>query len=1066
MTQAQKFLDEAYEQLDFLRGDLIASDLPASDSDWVQKGDWAALARRVGADRVFFVQNNPVVVFAKIDSDDPDGLRELFRSVWCMARPNLLFLASPGELAVYDLGQAPARDLQEWNRLKPLDTVREVARVADVLKAYHRSQIETGRLFEERRFGTTKRRADKSLILDLRNVRLKLMEAGLVKSDVDNKLKYAHALIGRSIFIRYLEDRGILKRAYFENLAREHRAWRDILASEPATPYVNSQMEASCYIKILENKEFTYALFRQLSHDLNGDMFPEDETEEEVVSQDHLTLLQRFLRSDTEEQQKLFFWAYRFDIIPIELVSSIYEEFYTRSTNGKDSKGTHYTPPALVEFILSQILTQHRLSEYPVVLDPACGSGIFLVEAFRRIIRHRIASQNGRRLSPQQLRKILRDQIRGIDLNEEAIRVAAFSLYLALLHYQEPKDILEQIERGYRLPCLVKRECNEKASISSECFDILQAENAFSPEVDMKADIVVGNPPWGDAPGNDADGRTQAKVALEWCNSRNLPVGDRERSQMFIWRSLSLLEPGGSVGLVVSSGVLHKHGEGSKAFRKEWLKRVSLDQIVHFAHVRRVFFPSANAPFMSVQFRSQKSDELHDTFMYASAKRTGAIDGTQSVILSKNDIHFLSQREMAVNDDLWKVYWWGNHHDKALLEFTQLNARLEEIADRDNTGQGFKRSPANLSSDWLIDYKELVLGSFSRYGALDTSYLEEVPPKVHRRGVISAYEGSRLLVGRGIRERERPRGQIVARFEKESFCFTNAINSIRLQCPEDWPYLCVLGILWSSFARYYFFMTGSSWGTWHNELHLGEILALPVRLPARDEKSRTAILNCVTRLRALSLTEFTDSDEVGCLESSLDQAVFDLYALSEPERDRIRDMCDVGLPFFYRPLDGRASNPIVLSQMEQRRGTAKCIHGNPQDRMDIRGYLEVFLQIWNRELEPDGEFSWHLVAPGNAPSMIAIVFSTQIKGAELWHDTCSGELSWKELLERLSENLQTPFHSDRIYIDGLVRAVSPTQITIIKRNEGRFWTRSAAREDAEATLLKAIHLDGTSGEMV
>ena len=54
--------------------------------------------------------------------------------------------------------------------------------------------------------------------------------------------------------------------------------------------------------------------------------------------------------------------------------------------------------------------------------------------------------------------------------------------------------------------------------------------------------------------------------------------------------------------------------------------------------------------------------------MYASAKKTGVVHGTQSVILSKNDIRYMRQRDMSANDTSWKILWWGNHHDEALIE--------------------------------------------------------------------------------------------------------------------------------------------------------------------------------------------------------------------------------------------------------------------------------------------------------------------------------------------------------------------------------------------------------------
>ena len=61
----------------------------------------------------------------------------------------------------------------------------------------------------------------------------------------------------------------------------------------------------------------------------------------------------------------------------------MYEMFYRQST--KEQHGsTYYTPPELVEFILADLLDESALEGNPTVCDPACGSGIFLVEAYRR----------------------------------------------------------------------------------------------------------------------------------------------------------------------------------------------------------------------------------------------------------------------------------------------------------------------------------------------------------------------------------------------------------------------------------------------------------------------------------------------------------------------------------------------------------------------------------------------------------------------------------------------------------------------------------------------------------
>jgi hypothetical protein len=89
--------------------------------------------------------------------------------------------------------------------------------------------------------------------------------------------------------------------------------------------------------------------------------------------------------------------------------------------------------------------------------------------------------------------------------------------------------------------------------------------------------------------------------------------------------------------------------------------------------------------------------------------------------------------------------------------------------------------------------------------------------------------------------------------------------------------------------------------------------------------------------------------------------------------------------------------------------------------------------------------------------MVAMVFTTQYKKKPVSAVKESEEAQWNNVLKRLEETLLAPVRK-RVYIEGGARAVSDTDIMIIKRNERRSWTRSMAREDAEATLLQAIHL--------
>jgi hypothetical protein len=510
----QALLKAAYEELGFAHGSLLsASEKPdgGERDTWIEKGDWLALAKEVGAEKVFFVGQYPLVVFAQAKGLDDDALRHLYNRIWCMARPQLLFLARPGELGVYDLAQPPAKpneELASCGRL--LDTVKTVAEVQARLASYHREKVETGFVFGEKHFGDGLGRADRSLIRDLKAVRQSLMDIEPLPDQKPPTLHHLHSLIGRAIFIRYLEDREVLTREYFEGVASRRGSWAKLLDEPLPRPCIEPDMGKLCFFRVLRDKHFTYALFDQLAEDFNGDTFPVDNEERARVHGGHLQRLLSFLVGEPSDQQSLFFFAYRFNVIPIELISSIYEEFYGERKGKGQNQASHYTPAPLVEFVLSQALTPGVLAQEPRVMDPSCGSGIFLVESYRRMVRHKIAERGGRRPTRSQLSKILRQQIAGMDINEEAVHVAAFSLYLAFLHYQKPREINEE----RRLPYLKwipaeKREERRRKRPDAEFYDMLLHENAFKPisggcppDVTERfgsacADIVVGNPPWG-----------------------------------------------------------------------------------------------------------------------------------------------------------------------------------------------------------------------------------------------------------------------------------------------------------------------------------------------------------------------------------------------------------------------------------------------------------------------------------------------------------------------------------------------------------------------------------------
>jgi len=266
--------------------------------------------------------------------------------------------------------------------------------------------------------------------------------------------------------------------------------------------------------------------------------------------------------------------------------------------------------------------------------------------------------------------------------------------------------------------------------------------------------------------------------------------------------------------------------------------------------------------------------------------------------------------------------------------------------------------------------------------------------------------------------------------------------------PSSNTYSLLLGIMWSSLARWNLFCSSSTWGLWHDEVHFDdELLQLPVVLDKSHEATKR-VIRIVDELRnyhpqvkdALhqdGVPEATIQRKRRQWEQQLDEAVFDLYDLTDEQRDLIRDCCEVTLPFFYKPLDSVGAELAVSDN---------------GDAAWIEQYARIFARRWNAYL-PDGQemrADLHIGAHGN---MVAVEFYPADKG-DSWDLTPRDD--WQYVLDQLAEKLPQPMGTSQIVLDGLVYAVSEDAIIVIKRNLKRLWTRSLAREDAASTTCKAM----------
>ena len=1043
-------LDSAYRELELERGRLLhTSPQPSvSDAGWDSVGEWLMLAHRMGAERVFFVNDDPVILFRRLEpSSGGSEILTAYRSAWSLARPQCLFLATQDELRVYALTSPPVPSAYETDGLEPVEVVSRAADVAEVLALYHRETVESGAIFENKPYSSRDGRADTQLLHDVRAVNEALVAEGLSPT-------VAHTLIERIILVRYLEDRQIVTRDYFAAVAGTVKSWMDVLNTPPAIRQLGA---SSTLVSCLTDRDLTYAVFKRLEADFNGDMFLVGVDEQELVQQQHLDLLHRLLTGrGLDPQTPLFLWAYDFGVVPTSLISSMYEHFYRTGTD--DNQGTHYTPPELVEFVLGSVLTDEVLEASPRICDPACGSGIFLVEAFRRLVGH-ASSAKGRRLNSDELRQLLLSQLVGVDVNPEAIRLAAFSLYLAYLNYQEPSDILH----AGPLPHLIQR------SDVAAARPVLFPADAFFPTRDEMSDestaslpwdsgsfdVVVGNPPWSQPRGS------RKRLGDKWAQTNGFPVGDRSPSHQFLWRSLRFLKPDGTAGLLVNSKAFYNSRITSRRFRSRWLQEVELREVVDFTSSRQLFFDGGMAPFMLIVFqprRREGSSGVPRMLSYSTVRPSRSLEATRAPAHAHLERRWVNQGALAGRDYLWKTYAWGNHHDDALMARLDTEETLEHILPTDSApGFGYQPGRDRRPTERLRSLRSLK--SFDYWGPLESCTFEDPPTGTKRQPDERLYEGQRIVI-QGI----RAGFGAVARLETTPFSFRHKIYCLPLPSVPAWQAKTILGTLLSSLGRYRHFMASGSWGIWFDTVRAHDILRLPVRMAGAQASVTKRISRVISQL-----SEIDDKRNLGPMVSygtktgmeqrenllrDLDEAVFDLFDMTEAERDLVRDFMSYTLPLVGRRKRWYTQPTVEIGQCRQ--GTEKDI-GYPSQGSQLDNYLSVFLRRWNHELAPEGEFSWFVVASPRVP-MMAVVFESQERGTQAVEMSESDEDGWRSAVERLDHALTRRVTTSSIRAAGTVRAVSDRSIVIVKRNEARLWTASAAREDGEATIVQAMNL--------
>jgi N-6 DNA Methylase len=367
---------------------------------------------------VLCVDGRPAVYICGGERFAQQQKRENHRFVWNQGLVPLLIFVTPNQVEVHSTVKKPEKDAvsDELFDVNLPSLISNLGNVAEALESARLVRsIETGQFFQHyAEFFPPNETVDRCLVENLLHTARRLKKAGW-------DLPRAHALLGRALFVSFLHERKFIKPHYYPE-------------------------GTTCLLDILnrshveETKRLLYReFFPRLKREFNGTMFDTALADEELhICKTHLDILADFLSGHDMEsgQMTLGFWAYDFRFIPVETISAIYEEFMKDADLTKRrNEGAYYTPRHLAETTL-HIALEHRYNatESWRVLDPACGSGVFIVAMFN-LIAEKWRQENSttrKKTKAQALLEILLRQIRGVDVNPDACRIAAFSLSCAL----------------------------------------------------------------------------------------------------------------------------------------------------------------------------------------------------------------------------------------------------------------------------------------------------------------------------------------------------------------------------------------------------------------------------------------------------------------------------------------------------------------------------------------------------------------------------------------------------------------------------------------------------------
>ncbi|MBM2815541.1 MAG: hypothetical protein HW421_2303 [Ignavibacteria bacterium] len=785
-----------------------------------------------------------------------------------------------------------------------------------------------------------------------------------------------HNLILRCLFVKYIEDRQIID--------------KNILVDALKTN--DSGNLESCFNKVKI---------------INGDIFKDNIVFDiRHIKELHLFFTTDYKISKTTHQENLFY-PYKFDKIPIQLISHVYEQFI--GDKEKNRTGVYYTRTFVVDFMLSHTIYP-KLKEKPeaTILDPACGSGIFLVQSFKKIL----LNQKDKNLTIDEKANILTNQIFGIDFDLGALRIAAFSLYLSLLENTEIWEIKKQIENKQPiLPPLIGINLLENNTIADEI-----VFKVYDKQIET-FDCIFGNPPWKQLDKDEVDKRLkETRKAINKQRGKNEiyeNVSRYQLSQAFLFKIFKWCNNETKIAFIVNnSNFLNQQ---SFKFRVELLEKYRIQYFYELSDISEILFENAKEPCAVLIMDRQSIDS--NEIEYITPKLTKFSKNFRLIHYTSKDIKKVKQDDLKKEDVLWRIFVNGNWQDYQLIKkifFNKDDSIIINVCSRGINPKGGGKS-LNPKIVKRLDAKYLEQYYYQEDSLIEFDYNQDF-----ERSRIENYNdlflGDRLLIKRMPSTRDNLR--LTCTFENKEIVYFEhiivvKINKSKLLTP-------LLTLMNSSLIGYYFSLISSQTnkGKGKQAVKVEEIKELPFIIPTESNKSHLSEFVELIKHKK-SINQPTSE-----IEKEIDELIYNIYNLLEFEKEIIKEFYQINVE-----MKGKDVQPE-----------------------DIQDYANKFREVFYLMSKPDLKLnaSYHI-----SENIGAIINFKIVNHDKYIKEIQKNDYDKKILRYVKDKNLQQEMLEKRLNEDK-VKIYDGNEFFIIKSKYIKDWTIRQAINDANEEIKEII----------